>query len=394
MAPDILKRAEAIEDAVVRWRRHFHAHPEISFNEFETSSTIADILTKMGCENVRVGTIGRPTGVIADINGAHAGRRVALRADIDALPVTEQTGLEFASVNQGVMHACGHDAHIAMLLGAAQILCGVKDELKGSVRLIFQPSEESADVAQGAKSMIADGFALNGVDAIFGVHIWVPLEDGVLGWTNGPIMASSDRWHLKIQGKGGHGASPHQTYDPTLVVSAFLSAIQTFVSRESDPMATAVVSTGIIRAGTAFNIIPDTAELIGTARTFDPTVSTALEAAMARYSNNICAAYRCKPDFEFQRMLAPTVNDPEMARLGAAAARKVFDPAFVRETTPVMAAEDFGCYLEKIPGSFFFVGSGSKQCSYPHHHPKFTINENLLIKGAAFEAQTAFDFLS
>ena len=192
--PDFNARAKELESAIVAWRRHFHSFPELSFDEVKTSDYIAAALTEMGCENVAVGTRGRPTGVIADIAGGLPGRRVALRADIDALPIAEETGLPFSSRHLGVMHACGHDGHMAMLLGAARMLCEVKTQLHGSVRLIFQPSEESAEFVQGARAVVEDGRALDGVDAIFGVHLWSPLPPGVLGWRAGLIMACSDSW--------------------------------------------------------------------------------------------------------------------------------------------------------------------------------------------------------
>ena len=394
--PDFKSRAKKLENVVVSWRRHFHSYPELSFEEAETSKYIAAELEKMGCENICIGTAGRPTGVIADILGAFPGKRVALRADIDALPVLEETGLEFASKNKGVMHACGHDGHMAMVLGAAKLLCEVKDKLHGSVRLIFQPSEESAEFKQGAAAVVKEGRALAGVDAIFGVHLWSPFPDGKLGYSRGPLMACSDSWEINITGKGGHGASPHETHDPMMAAGQLICALQTFVSRELNPIKSAVLTIGIVKAGTAFNVIPATVEMVGTARSFEKQVSYDTEAFIRRMAENICAAFRCKAEVTYHRNLPPTVNTPEMALLGAEVGRGIFGEENVLETQPTMAGEDFAWYLENVPGSFFFIGIGdeAKGTTWPHHHCRFTIDEDVLYKGAAFEASCAWKFLN
>ena len=395
-APDFKARAKEIENAVVGWRRHFHSYPELSFEEYETSKYIAADLAKLGCENITIGTAGRPTGVTADIIGGSDGKRVALRADIDALPVKEETGLPFASRNEGVMHACGHDGHTAMLLGAAKLLSEVKERLHGSVRLIFQPSEESAVMIgmNGADAVVREGRALAGVDAIFGVHLWSPLEDGTLGYRCGPMMACSDSWKIKIIGKGGHGAMPHVTHDPMTAAGQLICALQTFVSREVSPIEGAVLTIGMLRAGTAFNVIPNEVELVGTARSFDRAISEATEEFIRRMAGNIAAAFRCTAEVTYERNLPPTVNAPEMALMGAEIARGIFDT--VREVEPTMAGEDFSYYLGKVPGSFFFIGVGdeAKGTAWPHHHCKFTVDEDMLSKGSAFEASCAWRFLN
>ena len=394
--PDFNARSKEIENAVVAWRRHFHSFPELSFSETETSKFIAAALEKMGCDHVTVGTCGRPTGVIADITGRRPGRRAALRADMDALPVTEETGLPFASQHPGVMHACGHDGHMAMLLGAAQMLCEVKEQLPGAVRLIFQPSEESAEFIQGARAVVEDGRALAGVDAIFGVHLWSPLPAGLLGWRMGPMMACSDSWTVKLHGQGGHGASPHQTHDPTVAAAQIICALQTFVSREVDPLKSAVLSTGIMKAGEAFNVIPSEVELTGTARSFEPQISMDCEAFIRRMAQNMGAAFRCTAELDYRRNLPPTVNDPAMAKLGAEIGTLIFGADGVQEVPPTMGGEDFSFYLEKVPGAFFFIGSGDKDkgTHWPHHLCRFTVDESQLRKGAAFEAACAWAFLN
>ena len=390
----ILQKAKEHEGQIITWRRHFHAHPELSFKEEKTSAFIASLLGSMGYENIRIGTAGRPTGVIAELNTSSEGPTVALRADMDALPVQEETGLPFASENPGVMHACGHDAHMAILLGAAQILSEMKESLPGKVRLLFQPSEESGEITQGALPMIEDG-ALEDVDAIFGLHVWQPLESGRLGWMEGPLMASSDRWTLTIRGKGGHGAAPHLSIDPTAAAGHFISMVQTFVSRELDPLKTAVVSVGEMKAGNAFNIIPDSVYLQGTARTFEPAVRSAVEESLRRIASHSCEALRCTAEFAYHRNLPPTVNDPAMARLGACAAEEIFGAGNVGETPPTMVGEDFSYFLEKIPGAFFFLGIGNREkgYAYPHHHPKFQVDDGVLALGSAFEALTTYTFL-
>ena len=394
--PNFKSRAKEIENAVVAWRRHFHAFPELSFKEAGTSKYIASELEKMGCENICIGTAGEPTGVIADIAGAFPGKRAALRADIDALPVLEETGLEYASKYEGVMHACGHDGHMAMALGAAKMLCEVKDELHGSVRLIFQPSEESPMFIQGAKAVVKEGRALAGVDAIFGVHLWSPLADGKLGYSKGALMACSDSWKISITGKGGHGASPHETHDPMMAAGQLICALQTFVSRELNPLKSAVLTIGIVKAGTAFNVIPASVEMVGTARSFEKQVSCGTEAFVRRMAENICAAFRCKAEVAYSHDLPPTVNTPEMALLGAEVGREIFGEENVLETQPTMAGEDFSCYLENVPGSFFFIGVGddAKGTAWPHHHCRFNIDEDVLYKGAAFEASCVWEFLN
>lgn len=395
MKEKLIYRAKEIEKNIIEWRRHLHAWPELSFEEEETSKYIASLLTSMGYEHIHIGTAGRPTGVVAELNSDHSGLCVALRADIDALPITEKTGLSFASKNEGVMHACGHDAHIAILLGAAQLLSEIREELPGKVKLIFQPSEESADYIQGARAVI-DEHALDGVDAIFGLHVWQPTPSGVLAWKEGSIMACSDRWKLTIRGKGGHGASPHQTNDPTIAAAHFIAMAQSFVSRELDPLKTAVVSVGEMKAGNAFNVIPDYVSLIGTARAFEPEVREAMAGSLERVAEHCCAALRCKAEFIYERNLPPTVNDPEMTRFGVKAATLVFGEKNVMETQPTMGGEDFSYYLDKVPGAFFFLGIGNKEkgFTYPHHHPRFMVDEDVLSAGSAFEAILAFNYLN
>lgn len=393
--PDFLKEAQNISAQIVAWRRFYHQHPELSFQEKETSRSIASQLSQLGFQNVHIGTANQAVGVIADLSNA-SGSCVALRADIDALPIHEETGLPFASMNPGVMHACGHDTHIAMLLGAAAILVKFRSQLRGTIRFIFQPAEESSEYIGvfGAPAMERDG-VLNGVDAIFGFHIWQYLPSGVLGYREGPMMACSDRWKLHIQGRGGHGAAPHLTCDPTIAAAHFIEAAQTFVSREMNPLKAAVFSVGTMQAGSAFNIVPDSVDLTGTARAFEPEVRSALENSIGRIARDICAAFRCTAEFTYLRGIPPTVCNPEMARLGAASATKIYPVDRVQTAPQVMGAEDFSVFLQKKPGAYFVIGCASEAAGsiYPHHNPRFVIDEKTLAPGAAFEAQLAWDFL-
>lgn len=379
---------------VIEHRRYFHSHPELSMEEFETSKTIASILEDLGYENVRIGTAGKPTGVVADLNSDKPGKCIALRADMDALPIQEETGLPYASENDGVMHACGHDSHIAILLGVAELIMKTKDIFPWKVRLIFQPSEESG-TTPGARAMVADG-VLDGVDAITGLHVWMNVPSGKIGYRKGPLMASADKWEVRLQGKGGHGAVPQMAVDPTLAAGHLITMLQSIVSRETDPLESIVVSVGKMEAGNAFNIIPDSAYLLGTTRTFNPELRNELPDRMKRIAEHVAEATRCRADFNYHNNLPPTVNDAEFTEKGASAAIRIFGEEKVVEIPPTMGAEDFSFYLEKIPGSYFFLGIGdeSKGITAPHHHPRFQVDEDVLSDGVALIAAVAANYLS
>jgi amidohydrolase len=383
-----------LHQKVVEHRRYFHSHPELSMEEFETSKTIASILEDLGYENVRVGTAGKPTGVVADLNSDKPGKCIALRADMDALPIQEETGLPYASQNDGVMHACGHDSHIAILLGVAELIMKTKDIFPWKVRLIFQPSEESGSTP-GARAMVADG-VLDGVDAITGLHVWMNVPSGKIGYRRGPLMASADKWEVRLQGKGGHGAVPQTAVDPTLAAGHLITMLQSIVSRETDPLESIVVSVGKMEAGNAFNIIPDSAYLLGTTRTFNPELRDELPGRMKRIAEHVAEATRCSAEFTYHNNLPPTVNDAEFTEKGAIAASRVLGEEKVVEIPPTMGAEDFSFYLEKIPGSYFFLGIGneSKGITAPHHHPRFQVDEDVLSDGVALISAVAANYLS
>lgn len=378
----IRQRAHEIRDEIIQWRRYFHQHPEWSLTEKETTAKIVEILKEMGYSDIVVGTVGRPDiSATATLNADKPGPCVALRADIDALKITEQLEVPYKSVNEGFMHACGHDAHISMLLGAAKILMEMKDQLPGKVRLIFQHAEE---VALGAKEKIEDG-SLDGVDAIFGQHIWSPVMSGKIALRPGPLMASCDKFELTIQGMGGHGSMPHLSVDPVVAACQVVNAWQTIVSREADPLEAAVISVGKIDTGTLFNIIPDTCYLLGTTRTFRPEVRDLVEKRMGEIAEHVCKALRCEAKFTYTRMISPTLNTPESAVFAAEVLKSCFGDDAVYECPPTMGAEDFGEYTLKVPGAFMFLGTNNpeKGSDMPHHHPKFTVDEDTLEMGSA-----------
>ena len=391
---NILKQqAESMKDLLATWRHEFHRCPELGYEEFETTKKIVALLTEMGYANLRVGGRELTTGVIADIDTGRPGKKIALRADIDALPVAEETDVPFRSERPGFMHACGHDAHITMLLGAAKMLIEHKAELNGSYRLIFQPAEEKGNPG-GAARMIESG-VLDGVDAICGLHIWSPVPSGKIAYREGPTMASADSFLLTIKGKGGHGSMPHLSVDPVTCACAVVSAWQTIVSREVDPLEAGVISVGAINAGKVFNVIPENVSILGTTRTFRPEIRDYIESRMKTTAELICEAMRCTAEFAYTRFLPPTVTDPAFTKYAVEIAKEVAGAENVYEMAPTMGAEDFSYYLEKIPGTFLFLGTGNPaiDANYPQHHPKYKVDDDVLPLGVATMAGVAMRYL-
>ena len=374
-------------------RRYLHARPETAWNEIETSRFIEEKLRALGLENVRRGFGGTGSGVTGDLVGDASGPCVALRADIDALPLAEQNDVAYRSQNDGAMHACGHDGHMSVLLGTAKLLSMLKKKLPGRVRFIFQPAEECG-VDSGAAKMIADG-VLDGVDAIGGMHLWSFLPTGRVHWKNGPVMASSDRWEVTFAGRGGHGAMPHGAIDPTVAAANFIGAVQTIVSREIDPTDTAVVSLGKFTSGDAFNIIPDNAYLLGTTRTFNPEVRGKMKERISRIADGIADAYRCTAETKFTYMLPSVVNHPGVTAILLEAAMEVVGPENIEESPLLMVSEDYSYYLEKVSGTFFFVGCGSKEkgTDFPHHSPCFDVDDDVLPIATTLFSAFAFRIL-
>ena len=375
-----------LERQAIAWRRHLHAHPELSFEEHETTRYIEQALAEIGGLEV-----DRPTesGVVARLYGARPGKTLALRADIDALPITEETGLEFSSTRPGAMHACGHDGHTAMLLAAAKVLVGRRDELAGEVRFLFQPAEE---VPPGGARAFVEAGVMDGVDLIVGAHLFSTVEVGKIAAPVGPMTAAADIWDAEVQGKGGHAAMPHQAVDPIVVASEVVLAFQQLVSRSVDPIKSAVVSVTRFEGGTAHNVIPEAVKLAGTVRTFDPEVRTTMRAGMERVLRGVTDAHGAGYSFEYVEGYDPVINDAEAAELVRAAAVAELGEDVLVEQPPIMGGEDFSAYLSRAPGVFFVVGAGEKGWT-PHHHPRFTIDENAFRNGIAVFVRTALDYL-
>ncbi|MUT66793.1 amidohydrolase [Paenibacillus sp. NEAU-GSW1] len=363
---------------MVRWRRYLHQYPELSFKESETSKWIAKQLRAMGCK-VREGVGGY--GIIAAITGELPGPVIALRADIDALPIQDEKQCEYASSVPGVMHACGHDGHTAALLAAASYYMQNKGSLAGERRLLFQPAEEVTP--GGALQMIRDG-ALEGVDAIYGVHLWSPLPYGQVSTKPGAFMASADEFTLDIIGVGGHGGLPHHTVDTIVVGSALVQALQSIVSRSVNPLEPAVLTIGSFQAGSANNVIAERCQLKGTVRAFDEATRKLVQDRMTAIIHSVCEMYGAKYDFDFRLGYPPVVNDEHEAERFNEVAAALFGAEAVVAANPVMAAEDFAYYLKERPGCFMFVGARNEEAgaAYAHHHPKFDIDERAMLHSA------------
>ena len=388
---DFLSEAEALFDYTQSFRRDFHAHPELGFQEVRTAGIVAKELIALGLE-VATGLGG--TGVTALIEGAAPGPTILLRADMDALPIVEETGAPYASQNPGVMHACGHDGHTAILLTVAKMLSAHRDELAGTVKLMFQPAEEGMG---GAEKMIEAGVLENPkVDTVLAFHLWNEKPLGWIGVPEGPAMAGAEYFKLKVRGKGGHGAVPHLAVDPVLASAQIVSALQGIVSRNVAPLQAAVVSVCTIHGGEAFNVIPPEVEMTGTIRTFEPDVRARVLERFDKTVHAVADAMGCQADIEMQRLTPATINSPETAARIQAVARTLFPEAVVDPANyATMGSEDFAFVLEKVPGCFFFIGSANpeKGLDAGHHHPKFDFDENALPRGAALLAAAAVESL-
>lgn len=379
--------AAKYEDYVIEKRRYFHMNPEVSSQEYNTSKTVKEELDKMG---IPWQPCGMETGVLATIQGSKPGKTILLRGDMDALTVQELTGAPYASKNEGVMHACGHDCHTAMLLGAAHILNDMRDELCGTVKLAFQPAEE---IARGALPMIEQG-ALEGVDACFAIHVWATMESGKLSLEAGPRMASADEFHISIKGKGCHGAQPEEGVDAVLATAATVMNLQSIVSREISPMDPAVVTVGSIKAGTRWNVVAEDSYLTGTVRCFSNAVWESIPAMVERVVKTTAETYRAQADLEYIRLVPPTVNDASIAAIGRAAAKKVMGEDCLADCPATTGGEDFAYFMQKVPGAMALLGIRNEACGavYPNHSGNFCVDESQLIKGAMLYAQTAMDF--
>lgn len=382
--------SERCSNQVVEWRRHIHAHPEPGFQEFETAELSARVLNRLGLD-VRSGIAS--TGLEAVLWGAKPGPTVALRADMDALPIIEATGLPFASCVDGRMHACGHDAHTAMLLGAATVLSELRSELCGNVKFIFQPSEEQNG---GAEPMIEAGVLQDpDVDAVFATHIWPDVPYGCVHVHRGPAMASLDEFSIRIYGQGGHVATPHKSVDAIAAAGFFISGLQSIVSRELDPTEPAVVSVGRIEGGTAYNAIASDVFLHGTVRAVNSSIRQIIRDKIDGRLRGLAASHGIRYDFDYHFGYPPVINSVEMAEFVYATALRILGPGRADfASKPSMVGEDFAYLARKVPGAIYLLGVGdSDKCCYPLHHPKFDFNEDILGIGVRILAQLAVDYL-
>ena len=375
-------------------RRYLHENPELGCEEFKTSAFVIDRLKALGVEDIRTGI--NVTGVTGLIRGTAVGqdRVVLVRADMDALPIHEENDVDYRSQTDGVMHACGHDAHTAILLGLARILMGRRDEFAGIVKLLFQPSEEKGP--GGARMMIEEGVLEDPrVDACFALHMAQDEPLGTIVVKAGALLAASDRFSIDIQGKGGHAAHPNMTVDPVVVGAQIISALQAIVSRNVDPIEPAVITVGSLHAGHAANVIPDTAQILGTVRTLNPDVQALIVTRIEEIANGVSEAMGARATFEYTYGVPATINDPGAVEIIRGAAREVVGEDRLITPAPSMGGEDFSFFLQNRPGAMFMVGSNNpeKGLIWGHHHPRFDIDEESLAVGLETMVVTVVKYL-
>lgn len=382
---------EKITQQMIDDRRYLHQNPELAFEEENTARMVAERLRELGLE-VQTGVA--KTGVLGLLRGAKPGKTVLLRADMDALPIEEENDVPYRSQVPGKMHACGHDAHTAILLGVATVLAGMRDQISGTIKFAFQPAEEAIG---GAKPMIEAGVLENPkVDACFGLHVWQNLPVGTIGVIPRPMMASADRFKAVIHGRGGHAAEPHAAIDATLAACEAVVALQSLVSREVNPLKSAVVTVGQLHAGTASNIIASQATLEGTVRTFDAEVRQHLSTRIPELISSVAGALGATAEVEYEFGVPASVNDPAMCEIVRAAAAEVVGEENVVQPPPTMGSEDMSFFLEGAPGCYFFAGSSNEGTgkTFTHHHPKFDIDEQVLPIGAETLVRTVLAYLA
>ena len=392
IADSIMQTAEAMQEELVKIRRDLHENPEVGFQETRTAAMVAAYLKQLGLEvreNLCV------TGVVGTLKGKYPGKTILLRSDMDCLEMQEQNDVPYKSKIDGRMHACGHDAHTTWLLGAAKILAGMRDELHGNVKFLFQPAEETDG---GAKQMIAEGAMEDPhVDAALGAHVWPTVEAGKIGVKYGPMMASPDMIKITIIGKGGHGAEPHNCVDPISVACQVYFGFQTIISRRISPVEPAVLTISQFNAGTAHNIIPDKVELVGTVRTFSLEMKEKMRSMMESVLHSITEANGATYKFEYLPHYPPVINDETMTALVEATGKAVLgEDNVIRQDKPTMGAEDFSYFQQQVPGAYFIVGTlnAEKGIVKPLHNPQFNIDETILYKTAAVLASCAVSFLN
>ena len=382
--------SEALAGEIIAQRRDFHRHPELGFQEHRTAGIVVDALDRLGLK-IRTGVA--KTGVIALLNGVRPGPTILLRFDMDALPIQEETGAPYASEFDGVMHACGHDGHTAIGMAVAKLLHGHRQELPGKVKFVFQPAEEGLN---GAERMVEEGVLLDPTpDYTLAMHLWNGKPVGWIGITPGPALAGSERLEIDIAGRGGHGASPHQTVDPVLAAAQVICALQSVVSRNLDPGKPAVVSVTQIRAGDAFNVIPSRALLGGTIRTFGGEVRDLVLRRVEEIVCGIAEAMGCEAKVNIKRLTPPVINDQELAIRMQSLVKKVCPEAIVDAEEVSMGSEDMAFMMEDIPGCYILVGSNNpeKRLDAPHHNPRYDFDEVVLPKAAALMATATWMLL-
>jgi amidohydrolase len=388
-----------VRDEVAEWepelvatRRDLHMHPEVGFEVVRTAGIVADRLRALNLDAVVTG-IGK-TGVKGVLKGGKPGKTLLIRADMDALPIEEETGLEFRSQNTGKMHACGHDGHTSILLTTARILARRRDEIPGTIVFCFQPAEEGGG---GARAMMADGIMENPtVDASIGLHLWQDFPVGDVVVVTGPAMSGANGYHVVIQGQGGHGAMPHKTVDAVLVAANIINNLQILISREVDPLKPVVVTIGSMHAGSAANIIADTAEFRGTTRFFDEEVGDYVAERFPQLVEQLAASFRATATVDYRRGGKPVYNDPHMADLVREAAASVVGAEHVKPGPPLMPSEDYSEFTSRVPACYFFVGSHNKETGqvWDHHHPKFDFDERALSIGVEVMVGAALRYLN
>jgi len=387
---EFLAAAKDRREKLVAWRRDFHRHPELGYAEERTAGIVAAHLEGLGYR-VQTG-VGR-TGVVGVLEGARSGPVVMVRFDMDALPITEETGAEYASTIPGRMHACGHDGHVAMGMALAELLTTYQDRMSGTVKLIFQPAEEGGN---GAEAMIRDG-ALEDPrpDVFLAAHIWTDRPVGSVDITPGPVMAAAERWTCTVHGQGGHGALPHQTVDPIVAAAYMVTALQTVVSRNVSPLETAVVTVGAIHGGDAFNVIPAQVEMTGTIRTYEPSAREVVLRRVREVLEGVASACGARAELEITPLTPAVINDYAVTSVVRRAAEAVLGPERVTSGERTMGSEDAAFFMRQVPGCYFFIGAANpaRGLGAPHHNPRFDFDEEAMEIGLAILAQAVAFYL-
>lgn len=388
---DIKKEISGLQEELTELRRDFHMHPELGYEEYRTSQIIYDYLEKLGLEVSRV----TKTGIVGLLRCRDGGRTIMLRADIDALPQEEKTGVSYKSVNKGIMHACGHDGHTAMLLVAAKILSSHKEEIKGNIKFVFQPNEEEA----GALNMINEGILESPkVDAAFGLHLWTPIESGRIGIASGPVMAAMEEFELSVIGKAGHTSAPHTAVDPILAAANILQSLQSIQTREIDPLLPTVIMAGRIQGGSGRNIIADKVNIGGTIRFLFRDEAIEKHILLERFERvvkGICEAMGVKYELRYIPSNPSLMNNDRMVELVRKASEETYGTTDNICEYKCMAGEDFAEFTHRVPSAFYFIGTGNaaKDTQYPHHHPMFNIDEDTMPFGVEMHVRLAVNFL-